>query len=362
MKILMLSQDMQIFSETPVALRMRDFGGIFDETLIVVFGTGLRREHTLAPNVHAIAPGGENKVVAFFLGLRELLKQSAQKKFDVISSQDPFFLGVAALTVAKKRRLPLQVQLHADCFSSAFTSESLRRHFESLLARTVIRHASCVRVVSERIARSVEKITHAPVSILPIAVSNEVKKDMPNPPAFRNRFTFLAVSRLTKEKQIHLIINALVRVPEADLIVLGEGPLKKSLEFRVRSLGLGGRVQCMGQQDPAAFYAHADAFVQASLHEGYGRTLVEAALAGLPIITTDVGIVGEILRDGEEVLVVAADAESIAKAMQRVVSDAPFAHALGEHAKEAATSRMLSPELYLARYKEVMHTCPVTRT
>lgn len=354
----MLSQDMHMFEDRPVTLRMARFGEIFEETVLVVFGAGERRERMLAPNVLAIAPGGKNKIHAFFLGIRELLGQTKKQKYHALSSQDPFFLGIAALFVSKKRRMPLQVQLHADCFSPAFARESLRRRLEAFLARIVLKRASCVRAVSKRVAEGVRSATSVPVSVLPVFLEDVGGKNLPAPSAFRGgRFTVLAVSRLTREKQVHRIIDAISRVPEADLIIVGEGPLKKRLEMRAKKLKLEDRVRFVGYQDPASFYAHANAFVQASMHEGYGLTLIEAALAGLPIVTTDAGIVGDVLNPGREALVVSGTAESFANALKRLIENKAFGEVLGQSAHVSASRTIISKDEYLLRYKRALESC-----
>jgi glycosyltransferase involved in cell wall biosynthesis len=357
MRVLMLSQDMNMFEERAVTLRMALFGEIFEETLLVVFGAGERREKMLAPNVVAVAPGGKNKIHAFSLGVRELLKETREHKYSVLSSQDPFFLGVAAVFVSRKRRIPLQVQLHADCFSPAFIRESLRRRVEATLARLVLKRASCVRAVSKRVAERVRSVTSVPVSVFPILVEDSRKSDFPKPAVFRDKFTLLAVSRLTREKQIHVLIDAALRVPETDLIIVGEGPLRKSLELRVKKGGGEDRIRFAGYQDPAPFYAHANLFMQASLHEGYGLTLIEAALAGLPIITTDVGVVGEVLHNTVEAIVVEGSSESFANAIGRVREDKVLGEILGQSAHVAALKTLLSKDEYLLRYKRALESC-----
>ncbi|GIW68437.1 MAG: hypothetical protein KatS3mg099_385 [Candidatus Parcubacteria bacterium] len=85
--------------------------------------------------------------------------------------------------------------------------------------------------------------------------------------------------------------------PHACLVMVGDGSERPALEAKARRLGVGERVVFPGwQEDAFAWIAGADAFLLTSFHEGFGRALVEAALAGKPIVSTDVGIVGEILR------------------------------------------------------------------
>ncbi len=355
MRVLMLSQDLKIFDDGPVAARMASYGAIFDELTIIVLGTGKRREKILALNVHAIAPGGNTKATGFFVGWRELFRCIAASAYDVVSAQDPFFLGVLGLIAAWRVRVPLQVQLHTDCFSKEFIRGHPRRVLESFLARFVFAHASCVRVVSTRIEKSVRQITRAPVSILPVFTS--LRAPARTERASDGALHLVVVSRLTKEKRVHLIIEAMQSVPEAHLTIVGDGPLRGALEALAKRLNVGDRVVYAGWQDPASYYATADAFVQASRYEGYGMTLIEAAEAALPIVTTDVGIVGEVLRDGQEALVVSGTPASFAEAFRRLIAEPGLRERLGQSARAHAAEHSLSGEQYLAAYRAALMTC-----
>jgi hypothetical protein len=129
MKVLMLSTDMKIFeADSSAARRMASYAAIADEVRILVVGAGQRKEARLAENVRAVAAGGANKAHAFFLALSEA--HALTKGVSVLTSQDPFFLGLIGLSTARRFGIPLQIQLHTDCFSSAYRSESPRRFFE----------------------------------------------------------------------------------------------------------------------------------------------------------------------------------------------------------------------------------------
>ena len=89
-------------------------------------------------------------------------------------------------------------------------------------------------------------------------------------------------------------------------------------------------------------YRAADIFVFPSHYEGFGRALVEAMAARLPIVTTDVGVAADALRDGESALVIAKrDPAAIARAVDRLIEDAPLRARLGAAAFNTA-----------ARYRE----------
>ena len=93
------------------------------------------------------------------------------------------------------------------------------------------------------------------------------------------------------------------RYPSLGLIVVGDGSRRASLEKLSEKLGISERVVFTGwRTDAEGLLRSASAYIQASAYEGYSRTLIEAALAKVPIITTDVGIVGEVFRGYQEVL------------------------------------------------------------
>ena len=97
------------------------------------------------------------------------------------------------------------------------------------------------------------------------------------------------------------------------------------------------------RDDARALMRSAQVYVQASVYEGYSRTLVEAALAGMPIITTDVGIVGEVFHDETEVLVAPVNSPvGIAVRIQRLIEDNAMRLELAAHAQAAAQAHLVA--------------------
>ena len=101
----------------------------------------------------------------------------------------------------------------------------------------------------------------------------------------------LAVGALKVEKNYPLLLRALARVRErvpASLLILGEGPLRGTIERQIADLGLSDAVVLAGfDTDPWPYYAAADLFALSSDCEGLPTVLIEALHAGLPIVSTD---------------------------------------------------------------------------
>lgn len=139
------------------------------------------------------------------------------------------------------------------------------------------------------------------------------------------RPTLAFAGRLTRAKALEVALEALRRVPDVDLVLAGEGPERAALEREAARLGLDGRVRFLGAQPRRAvlelFHA-ADAAILSSAWENFPHSLVEALAAGAPVIATAVGGVTEIVRDGENGLLVApGDAAGLAAAVARLLGD-----------------------------------------
>lgn len=87
-------------------------------------------------------------------------------------------------------------------------------------------------------------------------------------------------------------------VPEARLLVVGDGPLRSELSARAERLGVAGSVRWLGRRtDVPEILPVFDVFVLSSRREGFPVALLEASSAGVPIVATNVGGVGEVIRD-----------------------------------------------------------------
>ena len=141
----------------------------------------------------------------------------------------------------------------------------------------------------------------------------------------------LAVGRLAEQKGLDVAVRALARIrerePAAVLVVLGEGPERERLEALAgEGVYLPGRVG-----DVASWYRRAELLVHPARWEGFGLALLEAILAGKPVVATDVSSAPEIVAGGETGLLVApGDPSALAEAVLELLADPARATAMGE--------------------------------
>ena len=92
-------------------------------------------------------------------------------------------------------------------------------------------------------------------------------------------------------------------------------------------------------EETPSYFAACDLFVMSSLYEGKARTLVEAACAGKPIVTTAVSGADEVVTDGETGFIVPVkDPTAMADRMLRLLRDADLSKAMGRRGQELATN------------------------
>jgi glycosyltransferase involved in cell wall biosynthesis len=137
--------------------------------------------------------------------------------------------------------------------------------------------------------------------------------------------TLAFAGRLTGQKALDVALGAVADVPGVSLILLGDGPERPRLERRAAELRLDGRVRFLGggtREDVLRLFRAADASLLSSAWENFPHTVVEALAVGTPVIATAVGGVAEIVRDGENgLLVPPGDAAALAAAIRRLVHE-----------------------------------------
>jgi len=143
------------------------------------------------------------------------------------------------------------------------------------------------------------------------------------------------VGRLIEQKGYTYALQAFALLerdfPAAQLVLIGDGPLKTPLHAEARRLGLARRVHFMGwRADAAALMAGLDVFVMPSLWEGFGLVLLEAMASGLPIVATAVSAIPEIVVEGETgLLVPPRDPAALAAALRVLLADPALARHFG---------------------------------
>ncbi|MFA5133267.1 MAG: glycosyltransferase family 4 protein [Patescibacteria group bacterium] len=329
MKILMISLDGSILDKNSASFgRMVDYGSVCDELHILVLkGTGGRIK--VADNVFAY-PSGNSRLGAIFSAIKIGTKILSSGGDWVITSQDPFETGFIAWRLSRKFSAPFEVQLHGDFYGNKYwRGENFINRFRFYLGKFILRRADGVRVVSERIKKSISG-----KNIYKVPIYTEIKKIAERKNQKTEITNLLTVGNLVPVKNHKLLIKAVSEFKNIKLTIVGGGVLRKNLE---KTAGRNKNIFFLGYaRDVAEFYKSADIFVHPSLYEGWGRAVVEAASFGLPIIMSDVGLAGEVIKNNESGLIVPVnDKKALKDAITKMIEDKALAKRLGEKAREA---------------------------
>jgi glycosyltransferase involved in cell wall biosynthesis len=148
--------------------------------------------------------------------------------------------------------------------------------------------------------------------------------------------TLAFAGRLGPQKALGVALEAVAEVPSVSLVIAGDGPDRGALEARARDLGVDGRTRFLGSVSRDVvlrLFRAADATVLSSSWENLPHTVLEALAVGSPVIATAVGGVPEVVRDGENgLLVPPSDADALAAAVRRLLEDDELRHRLAEAA------------------------------
>lgn len=315
-KLLMISTDRSIFQEgSAVRARQAEYAKGWGEVHIIVFDPRSElgsRETVIAPNCWAYSTRSWTRFKYPFDAMRLGRFLIEKRGITDITCQDPFLTAMAGVALKKQfPQLKLEIQVHTDIGSPNFTY-TLGNKIRKFLALNYLPKADHIRVVSERIRKWIQdsrfRINDSDIEVRPIFVDTEQIKAAPIIPAADLRRKYpqfekivLMASRLEREKNVKVAIEAWVKVvekiPKASLIIVGSGSELATLKVLASKLNLKAVVIFENWADQAMLYSYyktADLFLNTSLFEGYGMTLVEAHTAGCKVVSTDVGVAREV--------------------------------------------------------------------
>jgi len=326
----MLSTDRHALAPTSgVRNRFCEYAKEFESLHILVLNTGESEPvEQIADNAWIYSTSSFLKWFIPFNGLKVGKSIGAVHTIDVVSVQDPFEVGHIGLRIAKALGAKFHVQVHTDIGSPWFSKGDTKNRVRMIAAGSVLKEADAIRAVSQRVKRGLINQWGGSIvepSVLPIVDGlSGAKGEIENAPF---PFTMLVIGRLAKEKHLQTAIEVLRVVQKsyarAGIVFVGEGPEKNTLEQYVRDRGLQRSVHFAGQvKNVGSWFSRGHCLLHTSAYEGYGRVLIEAALHKVPIVTTDIGVVGEVFTMGADVFSCPVDdVKCLAAGARHVLND-----------------------------------------
>lgn len=301
----------------------------------------------LSDNVMACPTNSLSKYTFIVDALAVARKILGSRGIDLVSTQDPFATGLVGYLLKRRYGLPLNIQLFSSFFENEqWLREDSRNLFLHRLGKALVRRADTVRVESAierdfliRLGVKKERIYVVPLLFnfarflngdgglvrRRILGSDENEKKM-----------VLYVGRLSREKDVPTLLKAasVLSRGRTDMVFVVVGGGKEEAALKKLAAGLDlSNVHFAGvvpYEDLPHYYHACDVFVLSSLYEGIPTVLVEAALAGKPVVSTDTRNIADVLEDGLSGFVVRkGDPEGLAQKIGILLSDPALAARMG---------------------------------
>ncbi|MEM0481852.1 MAG: glycosyltransferase family 4 protein [Nitrososphaerota archaeon] len=278
-----------------------------------------------------------------------LLKSVLQRP-SIIHAHD-WLVAYAGIALKHIFRVPLVATIHSTEYGRR---RGIHDDYQRMIASTeawLSREAWRVICCSRYMAEEVNRVLGTPldkVDVIPNGVYPENFQPRGGLAELRSRFALpheklvLFVGRLVHEKGVHLLVEAIPRIlqrADAKFVIVGEGYLKEWIKRRVEELGASQKVYVTGFLDVETLrglYSVADVLVMPSLYEPFGIVALEAAASRLPIVSTCVGGIGEIVSHMESCVSVYPSPDSIAWGVVQVLTNS----GLAEHIRNNAYQRV----------------------
>ena len=236
-----------------------------------------------------------------------------------------------AWLAATRARVPLVATIHCSVGATLQTHD-VRSAVVRALGRPghdrVMRSARALFTLSEATSEHLVSsgVPRSRIRSLPFGIDLPTDPDGAGTVPVDRRRTVLFVGRLVREKGVLDLIAAFerLRTTDADLVIVGDGPLRRRVRAASRGLPRG-RIRAIGSIPHARVpdvLRRARVVVVPSWFEERGRVVLESLAEGVPVIAAKVGGIRETIRDGENgVLVPARRPDALAEALDRVLTD-----------------------------------------
>ena len=311
-------------------------------TVLVVRPDGeLARRASEGHDLVLLAPSSEMDFAAAF----RLARVVRDLKPELIHAHDPHAVSMAsmALSTMPERRRPLLVIARRVDFHlkrNAFSRWKYHQVDAAICSSNAIREM----VVEDGVTPDAAFTVHEGVQVDRIEALSaaDVCRELWLPPGSPTVGNIAALVPHKGQRYLVDATPAIVRaVPDAHVLIFGEGDLRPALSRQIRNLGLEHRVQLVGfRADILSLLKGLDVFVMSSLTEGLGTSILDAMAASKPVVGTTAGGIPEAVEDGVTgILVPPHNAAALADAILRLLKDASLRRRMGEAGLERVRTR-----------------------
>jgi len=304
------------------------------------------------------------------MGLWRGLQLGRKQRFDIINTHFAVPTGPLGDWLSKRMGIPNILSVHGGDLYDPSKQSSPHRH--AFLRRAVARllvKADGVVAQSRDTARNVESIygVDRKVELIPLGIDRPPQNiraersefDIPD-----NAFVLVTAGRIVPRKASTQLIDTLVAIPDAFLLVVGDGPEAAAVKHRAMELGVYNRLRMLGYvSDEVKYkaYSAADVFVSTAQHEGFGLVFLEAMSFGLPVVCYNRGGQTDFLSTPDTGFVIELNNQAAFNEAVRSLRDSPErVEAVGRHNLEKVEDFFI--ERCAERYERIFSDAVAARS
>ncbi|WP_263792012.1 glycosyltransferase family 4 protein [Salinibacter sp.] len=236
-----------------------------------------------------------------------------------------------------------------------------RLHREYILPLT-IKWANCITAVSGRLRKEISSIGDVKDDLRVIKNGIDVDFWSSVPVGRRAKPKIVSVGSFRRVKGHDVLIEAFrhvqAKVPKAELVLIGSGPLEKQLKDQIQTHDIEDSVNFtgwLGRKEIIRIFGASHVFAFPSRSEGLGLALMEAMAAGLPCVASNVGGIPEVIHNSQVgILVPPDDPLSLSKSIIRILTNERLSRRLSRGAKDRA--RQFSQKKMSRKYEKLFYS------
>ena len=308
--------------------------------------------------IHVIGTKGINipglRGLLFGINAKKELKKLIEKEdIDIIHGHYLFPAGWASVKVGKATKTKTYVTAHGSDIFEMYAKQSFMRPF----IKKVLKDADTVLAVSNALKDEITKINVPHIKDKVKLHWNSVdiekfKTTEDNKDKFKNELVrdfnlnpekpmILFVGNIIKRKNVDLIIEAKKKIKsDANLVIVGDGPLLESLKEKVKKDQEEGKINDVfftgAKTNMEDIYPSCDLLILPSFTESFGLVLIEALACGKAVIGSNIGGIKEIITDDVGLLIDPNDSTDLANAIDKILQDKDLLNKFKSNARNRA--------------------------
>lgn len=306
MNILMISLDRALLGEKvstgDVVARHKDYGQYLGKLDIIICTKKGYQTKKLADNVFCYPTNSSTKLSYLTKSLKIARQLFSGNSYDLIVCQDPFLTGLAGYLIKRKFNTKLLVHFHGDFWHNPYwLKENFLNRPLLFLSKFIVNKSDAIRVVSKGIKRKLVNsgLAASKIKVISTPVNLKTFQKADNQTVFSIKSEFSGkkiifwAGRMAAEKNLPFLLHAFKKIitkyHEAVLLLGGSGKEFIKIQKLVVQLGLSKQVKLLGHINYSQlpnYYQAADIFVFPSLHESFGKVLLEAAASAKPAVAS----------------------------------------------------------------------------